>query len=130
MFGHGYAPRAVIMAGCLITVLVLFGQHTRPVSFVPGTNPEETQKAMLTAILSAFSDKLPPKSSLILQIRDDEWGGMFVDLISQEILDRSVVKVLVDDSSKQVSDILLSMSAFSRGWNMPTIFCILVLKYW
>ena len=133
MFGHGYAPRAVIsstdMAGCLITVLVLFGQHTRPVSFVPGTNPEETQRAMLTAILSAFSDKLPPKSSLILQIRDDEWGGMFVDLISQEVLDRSVVKVLVDDSSKQVSDILLSMSAFSRGWNMPTIFCILVLKY-
>ena len=45
--------------------------------------------------------KLPPKSSLILQIRDNEWGGyMFVDLISQEILDRSVVKVLVDDSSK------------------------------
>ena len=79
MFGHGYAPRAVIsstdMAGCLITVLVLFGQHTCPVSFVPGTNPEETQRAMLTAILSAFSDKLPPKSSLILQIRDDEWGG-------------------------------------------------------
>ena len=29
---------------------------------------------------------------------------MFVDLISQEVLDRSVVKVLVDDSSKQVSD--------------------------
>ena len=29
-------------------------------------------------------------------------GGMFVDLISQEVLDRSVVKVLVDDSSKQV----------------------------
>ena len=99
------------MAGCLITVLVLFGQHTRarPVSFVPNTNPEETQKAMLTAILSVFSDKLPPKSSLILQIRDDEWGGMFVDLISQEILDKSVVKVLVDDSRKQVSDILLGI---------------------
>ena len=62
MFGHGYVPRAVIssadMAGCFITVFVLFGQHTRPVSFVPGTNPEETQRAMLTAILSAFSDKL------------------------------------------------------------------------
>ena len=122
MFEHGYAPHALIsstdMAGCLITVLVLFGQHTHPVSFVPGTNQEGNQKAMLTAILSAFSDKLPPKSSLILQIRDDEWGGMFVDLIFQEILDRSVVKVLVDDSSKQVSNILLSMSAFSRGWNM------------
>ena len=56
-------------------------------------------------------------------------GGMFVDLISQEILDRSVVKVLVDDSRKQVSDILLSMSAFSRGTCLQYFAYLHVLKY-
>ena len=42
---------------------------------------------------------------MILQIRDEEWGGMFVDLISQDVPYKSVVKVVYNtdnDSSKQV----------------------------
>ena len=85
------------------TVLVMFGQRTRPVSFETGTSALDTQKALIASIKSAFDDQLAPTSSLILQIRDEEWGGVFVDLISQDVPDRSVVKIFVDkDCSEQV----------------------------
>ena len=65
------------MAGLSRPVLVFGGQHTCPVSFSAGATPEETCKILKS--------------------------GIFVDLIPQDVQDRSVVKVLLDDCVKQVS---------------------------
>ena len=55
-------------------------------------------EALRAAVLSQFSDVLPAaKCDLLLQIKDDNWGGMFVDIVEgHSIPDRSVVKVVVE----------------------------------
>ena len=75
------------------TVLVTFGQHTRPVSF----DHESGYTSLLQKIQSTFNTS---SERLIIQIKDENWGGLYIDLLpSQDIPDRSVLKVLVDEST-------------------------------
>lgn len=65
------------------TVLVSLGERTRPVTF-SGSN-----QALMEAILAVFKDVLG-EQGVYLQLKDESWGGVFVDIQEQEIPDRGI----------------------------------------
>ena len=54
-------------------------------------------KELKKAIFTKFSDVLQADScSLFLKMKDDAWGGLFVDLKEEKVVkDRSIIKALV-----------------------------------
>ena len=80
-----------------ITILVCVGGRM-PVKL--GRSSLESLKA---EVLSQFADILPAaKFGLLFQIKDDNWGGMFMDIVEgQSISDWSVVKVVVDTTPQR-----------------------------
>ena len=67
--------------------LVRFGIFSCVVTF---NNHDDLVKV----ITSTFNDVPSAKGPLLIQIKDEEWGGEFVDLRpGQEVSDRSVLKV-------------------------------------
>ena len=77
------------------TVLVCVGERQerrRPVQF-SGSNQQ-----LCTAVRKAFSDVITPTDEVFLQIKDETWGGMFIDLVDQDVPDRSVLKANVTSS--------------------------------
>ena len=66
-----------------ITVLVCLGERRRPVRL-----SSSSLEALRAAVLSQFSDVLPAaKCDLLLHIKDDNWGGMFVDIVEGHLKD-------------------------------------------
>jgi len=54
------------------------------------------RKNILEAIRNTFSDVLPCTAQFILQIKNENWGGDFLDISkSGEVPDRSVLKVRI-----------------------------------
>ena len=53
---------------------------------------------LLEAVLEGFSDIISRSDlgKICLQIRDESWGGEFVDLIAQEVPEKSVVRILLE----------------------------------
>ena len=46
---------------------------------------------------------LSPEAPIILQLKDEEWGGEFVDLLDGQVIqDKSVVKIMATEITKQV----------------------------
>ena len=74
------------------TVLVCVGERRRPVQF-SGFNQQ-----LCTAVRKAFSDVITPTDEVFLQVKDETWGGMFIDLVDQDVPDRSVLKANVTSS--------------------------------
>ncbi len=74
------------------SVLVQLGNNRRVVTFT--VDPSSSQKVAATnAIRDAFSDVLQPDQEFFLQVKSEEWGGVFVDLLDEEIKDKSVLTV-------------------------------------
>ena len=71
------------------SVLVHFELHARPVSFTGGKDE------LIQAIRTAFSDVLAADDKVFLQIHDESWG-VFIDLLSQDIPERSVLKMIIE----------------------------------
>ena len=66
-------------------VLVRFGDRCKPVQFTGGDLHKEIRKAFVLN-----------EEDFFLQIKDEEWGGEFVDLSDeQEIPDKSVLKMVL-----------------------------------
>ena len=74
-------------------VLICTGERKRPVTFTG------SKEQLLTAIKDAFSDVVKPESNIFLQIKDEAWGGMFVDLRDEDNPDRSILKAVVSEST-------------------------------
>jgi len=75
-------------------VLVGFGGRKRSVD-IPD-NGENDEKHLHANALKIFKDLLQPETPIFLQIKDENWGGEFVDLVDgQAIEDRSVVKFMI-----------------------------------
>ena len=76
-------------------VLVKLGDSNRPVSFL--SDGENDQDVLNEEIRKVYRDEIPVNSSFILQIKDEEWGGEFVDISSAQtnIVDKSILKVVV-----------------------------------
>ena len=72
-------------------VLVVFGKRLQPISFFEGD--DEPGKVLQKARLE-FCNVLSGEEELFLQIKDEDWDGMFVDTRPGQILpDKSVLKL-------------------------------------
>ena len=83
------------------TVLVHLKQHARPVSFLVAEPNEyaKTHALVKAAIITTFGSLLQDQthSGFSLQVKDDEWGGVFVDMLeNQDIPNRSILNILED----------------------------------
>ena len=78
------------------------GESRRAVCFRRSETAAAERKAFVASVASAFEDifggdeELPSSSSLLVQVKSEEWGGEFVDLMSDaSIPDRSILRVVV-----------------------------------
>ena len=78
-------------------VIVSMGDNKRVVSFSnTATSAVSDAKALTQAIRASFKDILQPGQEFFLQLKSEEWGGVFLDLLgSEEIANRSVVKAVL-----------------------------------
>ena len=75
------------------SILVSLGENRRVVKFLSSSCEKE---AAMSAVRTTFSDIIHPEQDFFLQIKDDEWGGAFVDLLDdREIVDKSIVKAIL-----------------------------------
>lgn len=77
-------------------VLVKFGENARVVHFKGSRKCD-----MVPQIRDVFRDVISPDDSLLVQMRDEEWGE-YIDLLEQEIPDRSKMKISIMERSYQV----------------------------
>ena len=88
-------------------VLVSVGENTRVVPF--STPPASDSaavgvyEALAWAIRESFKDIQRMDQGFFLQIKNDEWGGVFVDMQDgQEIADRSVVRAVLKPGTEVI----------------------------
>jgi hypothetical protein len=87
------------------TVLVSLGDNTRVVSFTADSSAGDSE-ALTESVKSTFQDVLPGQS-FFLQIKSEDWGGVFLDLLPEDrIPDKSVIKaVLVKPATEVCFDV-------------------------
>ena len=76
-------------------MLVKLGDSSRPAPFV--FDGENNQDIIRKEIRKVYHDEIAENSSFILQMKDEEWGGEFVDVSPSQtnIESRSILKVIV-----------------------------------
>lgn len=85
------------MASNKKSVLVRLEEFNRVVEFEHYPDSKETERdCLLTAVRAAFSERIDPDHRLTLQVKDDDWGGVFVDCVGDEVPDRAIMKVLLE----------------------------------
>jgi len=101
------------------TVLVSMGDNNRVVAFGRTSDVRPVDSEALTlAIKAAFSDVLLPGQTFFLQIKSEEWGGVFVDILQQaEIPDKSMIKAVVMNVQKP--EIHLTTGCDTLGNHQP-----------
>lgn len=93
-------------------VLVSFKDRNRVVHF--------TGSDLVPAVREVFSDLLSDAADIVLQLKDESWGGVYIDLQDRIHLvqDRSVLRIIVD----QIQEVTKSVESeekplFSEyGW--------------
>ena len=92
--------------------LVSVGENTRIVSFstAPASRVADSipavgeGDALTQAVRVSFGDILRSDQEFFLQIKNEEWGGAFVDIVgTEEVADRSVCKVVLKPATSEVS---------------------------
>ena len=74
----------------LVKLQTLSGLRNRPVTLNNGDKNE-----LLKATKSKFDDILTSDNEIYFQILDESWGdGVYVDLLDQEILPRSILRAV------------------------------------
>ena len=73
-------------------VLVTVGELARPVVFTDGQNDDVTE--VKKAALRVFNDVLKVGDRITLQLKNDEWDGVFVDALDGHIPNRSAIKAI------------------------------------
>lgn len=83
-------------------VLVSVGENRRIVSF--SSTPASTDVEVLSkAIKEMFGDVLKSDQEFFIQVKNEEWGGFFLDVLDQEIFDKAVINVLLKPKTHEVS---------------------------
>ena len=94
------------------SILVCFGERKRAVTLARDSSVFELK----LAIVREYSDVLARSSTstdesvaerLILQVKSEEWEGLFVDLKDGNVPDKSVLRI-VEDRSHKVSVAFMS----------------------
>ncbi len=79
-------------------MLVNMGDNKRIVPFLASSRGDDAE-ALSVAIQATFSDVLLPGQTFFLQLKSEEWGGAFIDLLQGEIPDKSVIKAVRDTAA-------------------------------
>ena len=88
------------MAQQTVTVLVCHKERRRPIKLIYGGSHGDLE----AEVRAAFSDLIDNEETLLLQIKDETWQGLFVDIaLDQAIPDRSVIQVIVVDRDAAAS---------------------------
>ena len=92
-------------------VLVSIGENTRIVPFaIPSSSestPEVDVEGLKQATRDTFADVLRPGQDFFLQIKSEEWGGAFIDLLgNQRIAEKPIFRAVVKPAT-EVSHILI-----------------------
>lgn len=83
-------------------VLVCFGDRKRTISIPVGVDISD-EESLRNNAYEVFQDLLSPSIPIVFQLKDEEWGGEFVDLLSgQAIEDKSIVKMIITKTTKKV----------------------------
>jgi len=87
------------------SVLVCYGERRRVVK-LPATSVGSELDSLRVSAIRTFSDVLPAflisenaemTTTILFQLQDNEWGGLFVDVDGAEAIpDKSVVKMIID----------------------------------
>lgn len=76
-------------------VLVVLGEHRRPVSFSAASRGE------YASLVGTVREVFQIAESSRVQLKDENWGGEFTDVDEdEEIADKSVFRVVVEPSPK------------------------------
>ena len=79
------------------SVLVQLGEFNRVVQFEHCPDAGGTERdSLVIAVRATFSDRINPHDRLTLQVKDDDWGGVFVDCVGDKIPNRSIMKVVLE----------------------------------
>ena len=78
-------------------VLVEIGNNRKPVCFVSDQAEHETDLTLVKrAIVSVFNIQLSESESILVQVKSEEWGGLWVDIGEEDqIADKSVLKAII-----------------------------------
>ena len=78
-------------------VLVEIGNNRKPVCFVSDPAERESDLALVKkAIVSVFNVQLSESESILVQVKSEEWGGLWVDVgEGEQIPDKSVLKAII-----------------------------------
>ena len=80
-------------------VLVNVGENRRIVSF--SSMPASTDaEALSKAVKETFCDVLKSDQQFFIQVKNEDWGRIFLDVLDQEIVDKAVINVLVKPTCK------------------------------
>ena len=103
------------------TVLVSLGDNTRVVSFNSPT-PTASQSALTEAVKTTFKDVLLPGRSFFFQLKSEDWGGVFLDLLPEdEIPDKSVMRAVLSKPATEVCFNLLCRHIIKASTNRHLI---------
>lgn len=82
-----------------MSLLVSLIERNRVVEFT-GSSVSE----LVNSVNEAFTDLIPKSAQPVLQVRDESWGGMFIDVQSLEMVkDRSILRILLEKRESGVS---------------------------
>ena len=56
-----------------------------------------------TQVRDAYKERIQPDDTVTLQVKDDDFEGMFVDFFEGEIADKSIFRVIVEKAEVQPS---------------------------
>ena len=112
---HFFCPR--MSAGK--TVLCVYGERKRPVTFEGSTDPVKDRKNLYEAVMATFSDVLEGSSSqtsYFLQQESAEWGGL-IDL-SGYVEDRTTVHFCSAQTKAEVGSYSYNMGKGKWDWEI------------
>ena len=67
------------------TVLVTLDRHNRIMRFSTSPSSPSDKDALTAAVKAAFSDVLSEEQEFFLQMKSEDWGGAFVELLQDQM---------------------------------------------
>ena len=76
-------------------VLVQFGNNCHCIVVLTTSETTQSERKLLEEeIRNMFSDLLAPRDKIYLQVKDEEWGGIFVDFLEDDVVHKCVFRMM------------------------------------
>lgn len=85
------------------SVVVQLNNFNRVISFSPETGGSE-RLLLLEAIREGFKERVGEGDRLTLQVKSEEWDGMYIDFFGETIEDRMKLRLVVEKPEVSLLD--------------------------